>query len=854
MRRLTSDELKGIDSTSKTIAKWDEFFKKALWNLGYKQSLIDNMYPYSKGIPMIDGSYMPVSKETGRVFFKMSLADKLCQVMSVFYQTESRIQVACMACLMDHIWKSSFEMFSTFFKDATEEDYTEYKDEWDNTVGARYDSSENYEFREDYQDKHRRPVFARYWKKFIENSTISQNGLTSHVHNDDAGNIDNRTKALLSELELSTLSTEYSGMVPVIYCHLVEDDYCAFPKDAVAQAFNVINSFNSSAVSRYRYFSEVYLQDYLVISLNPIDKFMCSTKQAFSSCMSIAKQNDVYGTSSSPAFGLPSIFESDSVFLTFMTPGKHKNMYWEESEWEKDAPDRDKEKAYKYLKMTCRALTYKGQLLKSIRTFLKKVDERATSDDFEDIPQDVKDKLVGDIKELNPEGERLFVGRQYSANGEDFAWQQTIELIMARYGIATGMAYATSTDQFMDDLQRAIDHDPNIANGSAGFADSNRYKYLRCGSLCDHKVAVFDRFGYIRGIYYDNISLAFDPAVQGLRGNGYPDKKSLALEYPVLPTDVAETVIQVGSSRSGSGGVTWFPMKSGVDMFKVMLGKQGYSYLNTRLKICDDCGEVIEGELVLCHDSTLCKACAEKKQIIVCEHCGQAYSALDKEDAAMHEAYNIMELIHPKSFEKYPPKYLCKATLKILADENNDSFVCPHCGDTFNLPSDSSGYIFRDSRRKRAMIHRKFHGYNIRIDFCNSCLDKAVMCDKCHRVLFLEDTSDACLLLPNRRVICPDCVDKIRLKVEKRRSYQELLRGLEEDDLTEDSDYSAEPMDELASSIKEEGCRIGRSETMIKDVRKQIASYKQAHPEVDLPEQRETQPPVVEVAEETIGA
>lgn len=854
MRRLTVDELKGIDSTSKTIAKWDEFFKKALWNLGYKQSLIDNMYPYDKGIPMVDGSYLPVSKETGRVFFKMSLADKLCQALSVFYQSESRMQVASIACFMDHIWKSSFEMFSTFFKDATEDDYAGYKDEWESKV--RYAADEPSVIREDYNSKRRRPIFAKYWKKFIENSTISQNGLTCHVHNDDAGNIDNRTKELLADLEIYTLNDQYSGMVPVIYCHLVEDDYCAFPKDAVSQAFNVIDRFNSSAGSRYKYFSEVYLQDYLVISLNPIDKFMCSTKQAFSSCMSIAKQNDVHGTASSPAFGLPSIFESDSVFLTFMTPGKHKNMYWEESEWEKDAPDRDKEKAYKYLKMTCRALTYKGTLLKTVRNFLKKVEERATSDNFEDIPRDVKNKLVEDIKELNPEGERLFVGRQYSANGEDYAWQQTIEFIMARRGIATGMAYATATDQFMHDLHDAIDYDSDIANGSAGFADSNRYKYLRCGSLCDHKVAVFDRFGYIRGIYYDNISLAFDPNIQSLRGDGYPDKKSLALEYPVLPTDVAETVIQVGSSRSGSGGVTWFPMKAGVDMFKVMLGKQGFNYLNTRLRICDECGEVIEGEVVRYHDSTLCKTCAEKKQITVCEHCGQAYSALDEEDAAMHEAYNIMELIHPKSFKKYQPKYICRATLKTLASDDNNSFLCPHCGETFNIPNrpNGSNYQYRDSRRERAMIRRKFHGYNIRIDFCNSCLEKAVMCDKCHKVLFLEDTSDACLLLPNRRVICPDCVDKIRLKVEKRRGYHELLRGMEKDDLLEDPVDSSEPMDALAFNIKQEGCRVGSPDTIIKDVRKQIASYKQAHPEVDLPEQRESQPPVVEVAEETIGA
>ena len=35
MKRLTKEELKGIDSTEKTIKKWDEFLKKGLWNMGY---------------------------------------------------------------------------------------------------------------------------------------------------------------------------------------------------------------------------------------------------------------------------------------------------------------------------------------------------------------------------------------------------------------------------------------------------------------------------------------------------------------------------------------------------------------------------------------------------------------------------------------------------------------------------------------------------------------------------------------------------------------------------------------------------------------------------------------------------
>ena len=77
MKLLTREELGGIESTSKTIAKWDEFFKKALPNLGYRQETVDQMYPYENGIPMKDGTYMPVPKDTGRVFFQMSWADKL---------------------------------------------------------------------------------------------------------------------------------------------------------------------------------------------------------------------------------------------------------------------------------------------------------------------------------------------------------------------------------------------------------------------------------------------------------------------------------------------------------------------------------------------------------------------------------------------------------------------------------------------------------------------------------------------------------------------------------------------------------------------------------------------------------
>ena len=79
----------------------------------------------------------------------------------------------------------------------------------------------------------------------------------------------------------------------------------------------------------------------------------------------------------------------------------------EEEEWIKSPEDRDKEKAYKYLQMTCRALTYKCKFDYSQEAILKSYKRQSK------VLAEVIDKLGVD-------NERLLIGRQYAAKGEDY--------------------------------------------------------------------------------------------------------------------------------------------------------------------------------------------------------------------------------------------------------------------------------------------------------------------------------------------------------------------------------------------------------------------------------------------------
>lgn len=797
MKLLTKEELGGIDSTSKTIDKWDEFLKKAVWNLGFRQSLIDNMYPYEAGIPMKDGSTMPVDSKTGRVFYKMSWADKLCGVASPIRVNTSNTQGFSyprqVAYLMLCIWKSDIETYRKFFPDAEQSDYDHLAEL-------------------DIIDFYRDEAFLENWATFVDNTEWFVSSMAQGSSEPDSARV-----GLLNELfktnikELCDIPNITRNANIFVYCKMVEDVYDPFPKDAVATYYNqLFDGYDPK--TKWVYNSEVYLQDYLVISLNPIDKLMCSTKQAFSSCMSIAKQDDTTGTSSAAAMGLPSIFATDAIYMVFMTPGKHKNMYWEKEQWELPGDQRDKEKAYKYLKMTCRALTYKARLSKSCRNHLN-TRVKTVSAEAEAL-----------VNEFAPERPRLYVGRQYSAKGEDYIWEQYIEVLLAKQGVATSLGFADALMKMKESLP--IGSIPRA--GYSNIDNFNNISYLRTGALTDHKIITTDRYGFRRGIYYDNVSLSLRP------GNSSPSKH----EWLAIPVEEGgEHQIIAGNTRYGSHGILDWSMSSSTDMFKVMMGTMKYSQVNTNLRICDHCGEVLTAEE--CMNKThagnrYCSKCLEELKMTKCEGCGLYYS---KEEADAHQLINIRKFLNPRNWQEFPEQLACKNQLK-SAKSGGGKAICAHCGKI----EEQSYY----NALRNVTVFAEIEGEQYKVTLCGDCLRKAVMCDKCKRVLFLDTISDACLLLPHRRVVCPDCIDTIRLKQETRDKLKSVLHGAHIRDFESEPTDDTNIADDIGRAADAKGIDVGQSSTLIKDVEKQIVSYLKAHPDESFPVLKSSNPPLPE--------
>lgn len=134
-------------------------------------------------------------------------------------------------------------------------------------------------------------------------------------------------------------------------------------------------------------------------------------------------------------------------------------------------------------------------------------------------------------------------------------------------------------------------------------------------------------------------------------------------------------------------------------------------------------------------------------------------------------------------------------------------------------------------------------------------MGKAVMCDKCKRIIFMDTLQDAALLLPNKRVICPDCIPTIRMRQAVRENMEHLIQHLSEKDLLPESDPSRihkddsvfieKVMDVVYSlpgfykDLTEERLSAGYEQgRVLKNIFKQVASYLKAHPDKNFPDIR----------------
>ena len=888
MKLLTKKEKQGIDSTKATIDKWDAFLKKAVHNLGFQKKLIDGMYPYDTGIPMLDGSRLPVDPVTGRVFFKMSWADKLAGALCGFSNTTGSTEHMCKT-ICKTILAGSRGNFDTFFPDEVKEQIKDYyndlfKESLSDIFGEDCSGSKKIEniseINEDLiPDVIGFPATATrvnidteymlraFWAVIIKNSIVYVSSMNREDTDTGAKNTGFLNDSSMESLGKMILYIMGASRIYIYYKPLEE---VFRNSDTVAQ--NIRGYVHNSGTFRSNYtdmfnrlekWSEVYFQDYLVISLNPIDKLMLSTKQAFSSCMSIAKQNDAVGTQSTYAYGLPVMFDTDGVFLTFLTPGKHKNMYWETGEWKKDPEDRDKEKAYKYLKMTCRALTYQGTLSREAKGFLTRVLDRVQKTN--DISEENKTLIQENIEKLEMDQERLFVGRQYAANGEDNVWQELIEVLMAIKGIATGCAYSqyVSTLRELGKESHSVDRLFRLESSDSGISRFRNKYFARKGEMLRKAPLAIDRFGYLRGFYYDNLSIRVTTEMT-TGSSGYARYQQFTSDPEIDPVlKGSEVLITVGSSRSGSGGLcNTPPKKEELDMFKIMTGDQPISYYNMSIRVCLECGRALTAQestnLKNPDDpaSCLCDDCLKKLKYTKCQACGCLYA---ESEASEHVTVNIRRFTNPNNWEDMAPVEVCIAQLKKaypVLDTNgwghrsSGYYLCAHCGKIhkfYNADSYTRSTI-------TTMPIPELGLSDIQVGLCSDCLKSATMCSRCKKLIFIDDVHEAALLLPNKKVVCADCIDNIRMRRERKDVIKEVLDKLTEKEIEEQPHTDAEETMEqaaLRTGIENSGSfRNKYAYAQIKDVIKQIKSYLQAHPEVHYPTLKASKKPPEPVVEE----
>ena len=896
MKLLTEEQRKQIDSSDATLEKWREFLPGAVKNLAYRKDVYENLFPYDKAdLPRIDVTkdVPKINKDSGRIIFKRTLADKLNLWFNIAnakqYHREvsydNRVYALALGLkLIGKLFKNKLEKIANGDTDTVSEGFStlellDYKDSIANMRSAiaategRKEELEALVSDINIVKGTNASCGSRGFSLvtlpsdyFEEYEIVTDKYLTTRVIITMLQQLINLPSAGTT-LNTITVGSSTARQIIDFLVHMLWDPYTIWdlPEKAIQMIF----------------------ENYFVLSQNPSDIFMASTKQAFASCLSTMSTNTSSGIHSGPGYGLPALMANEAVWISYFTAGLHKNFYFDVEQWNLPGEERDHSKAYKYIKTTSRSFVYVGVP----RFSIQKEDNRAELflgrvfnawDSYSEnirlyynsclavalAEHNILTSTYKMLEALNKENarfnvlpitENVLASDVYLTNCPDIKYleehQNSTGVIIARKRRNEDIEKAIPENNYQL-LKTLISVEQLRETDAQNIA--TRYKQIQSeGILCNPAVVGLDRFKQINSIYFDDISLCVNKLTT--RRNTTYDLDNSKTVYgwdctqpPLITLDHIE--------MSGSCNVSTSQHTTGADMYKIMTGEQSMSNLCISAAICPICGEIyrkedeitawkiIDGKIKVIG---MCPSCVESENLTKCEICGDYY---EEELAALHTheipagcftnreslqgaewMWDVLQILrnlrhgitktpYVQSI-RYGKSCLAQSLKRVLTDDNSGTYKYSSSMYNYNPTYDillgilnyNQSYRTNFSIVTLGTIKIKLEDViselpeilknvelHIDVGVSRNNLSKIRICSKCHRIILPEDDDEAMLLLPNKRLICKNCIDKIRMKKANKEVYKQLLTQAG-NWLSSLVDTTEIPEDELSKALQVRG-------------------------------------------------
>lgn len=869
MRILTEEERIKIDSSEETLKKWKDFLPTAVENLGYKEETYTNLFPYDEAtFYAIDPEkdVPKINKQSGRLIFKRSMADKLEMWLGI-----GRINNPTIHTAPNNQQLYLLNFIGEVFKTMADRNSKEY-------AANVYLTAQRLN-EEGVAEVGNLPI-EKYQTMYIQPEFVIKDNFFT----------DEEEKWFDKNIGISDICAMVS---------IWEDINTSGSNNKVPVDLLQAMARHGEKTASLPYIQTCF-ENYLVISMNPSDKLLCSTKQAFTSCMSIMANDRPVGKQQGPCYGIPALMDNEGVWTLFLTAGCHKNFYFDSEQWMKAGEERDKNQAFRYMKMTARAFAYDGVPVTTPA-----------------LPSDNVDRLA---ERLFP---RMYIGRLFSqmdcySRSIGSVFETLVSKELAKFNIKTSI---NEGHRMIEEFTGGIRNFPSDVSNNFGktvgyitwpmfasydlcpaadkevlaplFKETNREnsvsyqgKYpamkidhtkfkdaslgvstqfsaisskilnpVTVGYLVNPNVRADDIFEQTNSIYFDNIA----PACYST--GGLP-RLALRTSHPMYNYPMVFTNI----SSTGCGQLQNIQHTHQADFMKLMLGKQKVTEVCAESKICDKCGKVCSSNrtykvqipnpdvapgspndtliIDICYDCL--QELQDKELVKFCEGCNIYYMA---ELEYKHTIVDFLAELKQKLIEAYPQyvpneqeitfknsvvsyytggsgalrldlRKMCQSAVQALGNDYHiKAYFCIACkqinielvcGDSvgstqwdfLSLKTDTV-----DTKLGTVMIDVSVHKYK------TSCFKKVKICSKCHKIIIQSDWNEPLLLMPNGRVICKDCLDKIRLKNKDR----ELIVDAIKEHLGGNKEYSKnKPMSLNAAQLVN---------AHFKDVAKQIKSF-----------------------------